>query len=237
MHEKWDGGTPLASGVMFMTMELSFREIEEIREHIDALPGPVNLILVRESATCDDCQELEKFAKELTMLSHNFRFDVLIRSSDPARASRYGIDITPALIVNGLAGGRIRFFGIPTTSELATFLRTVKEAAHGQLNLAPLVRHKFSNLLQPLHIRVLVPYTCIFCPDVVAMAQKLAFAYNQVTVDVVNLKNFPDLAKHYHAQTEPKVLVNDKFVPVTTESESKFAEMILEEVGKSETRL
>ncbi len=210
-----------------MTM-FSLEEVQEIREHIDALPGPVKLILVRPPANCERCAKLESFARELCMLSHNFKFENKTGSAvEVDNMSMYGINLMPALLIHGIAGGRIRFYGVPTVHEISTLLKTIKEAARGQLVLKPAVRHKYANTYTPIHIQILVPATSVFCPDAVAVAQKLAFTYHNVLLDIINTKDFPEWGKRHGANYETKVLVNGKKVVFGLSSESAFASDVL----------
>lgn len=205
-------------------------EIDEIRNHIDALPGPVELIIVRDAALSDAEEALEKRMRELTMFSHHLHLQIWIRASDPHKIAQFGVDRVPALLIHGVAGGRIRFYGTPTNSELIALLKTIKEAARGHIDLTPADRHVFSNLVYPLHLRLLVPPTSLFSPAIVAMAVKLAFTYNQVRADIVNVKDFPDLAARYAAHIEARVLVNGVSIPFVADTETAFVDSILKAV-------
>jgi predicted RNase H-related nuclease YkuK (DUF458 family) len=172
--------------------------------------------------------KLQNFARELSMLSHNFQFETKVGNAvDVDNIADYGILMMPALLITGVAGGRVRFYGVPTVHEIAAMLKAIKEAAQGKLELSTRVRHRYSNTTHPIHIQILVPGTSVFCPDLVSIAQKLAFAYHNVTVDVINTRDFPEWGKRHGAQYETKVFINGRAIVFGLNTESSFADNIL----------
>lgn len=206
----------------------SIEDIMEIREHTNALPGPVKLTLVRPMVPDERCAKLEAFIRELSMLSPNFHSEVKLGSfNELENVTLYGVLLVPALLINGLAGGRIRFYGVPTVHEIAALLKAIKQAADGRLVLTSTVRHRYSNSNALIHVQILVPGTTVFCPDIVPIVEKLSFAYHNVLTDVINTRDFPEWGKKHGALFETKVLVNGRGVVFSEMSESVVADEIM----------
>ena len=209
---------------------LQMSEKQAIRENLDALPGPVRLVLITDADASEACHNLREICRDLEMISSRFILDVHDHKSNDTRVRRYNVPLVPALIVEGVAGARVRFFGTPSGFEFASFLESLRDAAEGKFNLHATTRHKFSNLVQPVRIDVMVPSTCVFCPPAVKEAEKLAFTFPQVVANIIKLADFPALARHYHGDYSTHVVVNGHEIMWEGVSEAAFADRVLEAV-------
>lgn len=209
---------------------LKMSEKEAIRENLDALPGPIHLVLITDGDGSEAGRHLEDVCRDLEMISSRFSLETHDRRSSDDKVRGYDVPLVPALILEGVAGARIRFFGTPSGHEFASFLESLREAAEGHFGLHTATRHEFSNLVQAVRIDVMVPSTCVFCPPAVKEAEKLAFTFPQVIANIIKLADFPALARRYHGDYSTHVVVNGHEIMWEGVSEATFADRVLDAV-------
>ncbi|HRY29859.1 MAG TPA: thioredoxin family protein [Elusimicrobiota bacterium] len=210
---------------------LQERERDIIRKKLEELSGPVKLLLFKENVFCETCGVAEQLLGELAALSDKLQTAVYNRLIDDQKAAEYGVERVPALVLEGPKGGRVRFFGIPGGYEFATLLEGLKDVAGGRADLAPHTRQKLSGLTTPVHIQVFVTSSCPFCPMAVRTAHKLAVEFPNITADMVQAEEFPELSQKYNVSGVPKVVINDKVEFVGAQPETSFADAILRAVA------
>lgn len=208
-------------------MKQLMTEVEEIQNHLVSLPDLVELIWVREADVSEAEAEFEKRLRNLAMHAPQIRLFLWVHPNEPQKIAHHQIDRIPALLLHGVAGGRVRFYGVPSLSQLMALFKTIKEAARGYIDITPAARHALSNLSHPVRLTLLIPPTALFSPAILGMAVKLAFTYNQVYVDIINVKEFPEMAIRYDAHVEPRVLLNNRNIPFASETETSFIESLL----------
>ena len=67
-------------------------------------------------------------------------------------------------------------------------------------------RTNLASLTKPVHVQVFVTPTCPYCPKVASLAHQAAVECDNVTADVIEISEFPDLAAQYHVHGVPKVV-------------------------------
>jgi len=207
---------------------LNLTEAVAIRENLGSLPGSVKLVLLKDAGACDACKSLEEECRDIEMVSSRFRVEILDRLSSDPRVLKYDVQRAPALVVEGVAGGRVRFFGVPSGIEFADFLKSLGEAARGEMDLYPNTRHSFANLDTPIHLEVVIPPTVLFSPKAAGAAQKLAFTFPQVRADIIKMADFPDLMNAYSSDYLTHVRVNGRHLFPKGTTEAEMADHILE---------
>lgn len=207
------------------------RDKQEIQKRLDALDGPVKLVLFTEFLDCPTCETARKLVQELAGLSNRLTVEIHNRLIAEAKAAGYKVDKAPALVLEGPSGARVRFFGVPGGYEFAALLESLRDVASGQAALSPQTRQKLSGLAAPVHIQVFVTPTCPFCPAAVRAAHKLAVAFPQITADAVEADEFPELSRKYNVTGVPKVVINDRIEFSGAVPESLFADAVLRAVA------
>ena len=204
-----------------------------IKKRLDALPAQVKLVFFKTNFDCETCDTAEALADDLASLSEKLVLETHNLRTDEAKAAEYGIDKVPAYVVEGLGGNRVRFYGLPAGYEFASFLESLKDASVGKTELAAATRQKLSGLKKPAHIQVFVTPTCPYCPGVVRTAHKLALESPQVTADMIEVEEFPDVAGKYQVGGVPKVVINDSVELLGARSEAAFMDAVLQAAGSA----
>jgi thiol-disulfide isomerase/thioredoxin len=86
-------------------------------------------------------------------------------------------------------------------------LEDLSAVSRGTTTLKQESRTKLASLTKPVHVQVFVTPTCPYCPKVASLAHQAAVESGNVTADVIEISEFPDLAPQYHVQGVPKVVM------------------------------
>jgi len=183
---------------------------DEVKKRLEALEGEVRLIFFKESLMCQTCGPTEDFYKEVAGLSSKVKLEIYNRVTDTEKAAAYGITLSPAAVIEGPKGGRVRFFGIPAGYEFVSLLEALKNSASASTDLQPETVAALAAVTSPVNIKVFVTPTCPYCPAAVVLAHKFALASPQITAEMVEATEFPELADKYGVEGVPKIVVNEK---------------------------
>jgi glutaredoxin-like protein len=198
---------------------------------LDLFVRPKSILWIPGRQECETCEDTQKLLEELTSLSDKLtlRTHDIDKEAEAARA----MDITrvPALVISGNAKGKLRFFGIPSGYELAALVQTLIDVSRGDARLATQTAEALQNLSKPIHVQVFVTPTCAFCPAMAQLAHRFAVQSEQVTADVIEVTEFPELGQQYHVQGVPKTVVNDRVELIGAQPEPRLLEAIQQAVG------
>src|SRR5581483_1683804 len=176
------------------------------------LTRPVALALVVADHDCELCDLTRELLEEIGALHHHLRVTVYDLTRDAARVAQLGIDKVPAIAVldgESATDYGIRFYGIPSGYEFATLLESIRMVGSGQGELQAVTRDFLRELDQPLHLQVFVTPTCPYCPRAAVLAHRLAYASPQITADVVEVSEFPDLGARYNVMGVPRTMIGE----------------------------
>ncbi|MBI5745331.1 MAG: thioredoxin family protein [Elusimicrobia bacterium] len=183
---------------------------DEVKKRLDALEGEVKLLYFKETVVCQTCLPAEDFYKEVAALSPKVKLEIYNRVLDTEKAAAYGITLSPAAVVEGPKGARVRIYGIPAGYEFVSLLEALKNSVAAATDLQPETLAALAALKAPVNIKVFVTPTCPYCPAAVVLAHKFALASQQVTAEMIEATEFPELSDKYGVEGVPKIVVNDK---------------------------
>ena len=182
----------------------------------------------RECRYCDDTQKL---LEELTALSSKVHLDVKSFYSDAQEARDAGVERIPATVISRNGDSNIKFYGIPMGYEFATIVEDLITVSRGVSPLSLGTRKKLKRIKDPVHIQVFVTPTCGYCPQMARIAHAMAMDNPNVTADVVEVQEFPNIARMYMVSGVPKTVINNKVQFVGAVSEAIFMAKVLEALG------
>jgi glutaredoxin-like protein len=201
---------------------------DEVKKRLDSLEGEVKIIFFKETLLCQTCGPAEDFYRELSSLSPKLKFEVYNRVIDTEKAAAYGVTLTPAAVIEGAKGARVRFYGIPAGYEFVSLLEALKGAVSPSLELQPETLAALAALTKPVNIKVFVTPSCPYCPSAVVLAHKFAYASPQITAEMVEASEFPAEAEKYGVSGVPQIVVNEKVNLVGAQPESAMLKAVLE---------
>lgn len=117
------------------------------------------LILPIPSQECTYCRETRELLEELTALSDKVHLTVEDFVADAREAARLGVERIPAILLEGKARGKVRFFGVPSGYEFATLIEDLFDVATGETDLEPDTRAALGAIDRDLHLQVFVTPT------------------------------------------------------------------------------
>lgn len=204
---------------------------DEVKKRLETLEAEVKIIYFKESLLCQTCGPAEDFYKEVAALSPKVKLEVYNRVTDTEKAAAYGISLTPAAVIEGGKGARVRFYGIPAGYEFVSLLEALKNSAVPAQELQPETLAALSALSVPVNIKVFVTPTCPYCPPAVVLAHKFALASPQVTAEMIEASEFQELAAKYEVSGVPQIVVNEKVTLVGAQPEATLLKAVLDSVA------
>jgi len=191
---------------------LGEKDKRAIRSRLEGnLVNPVTMRVFTQEFECQYCADLRSLAEELVEIGDGkLRLEVYDFERDADKASAWGVDKIPALLLHGAREYKVRYFGLPAGYEFAALLDDIIDVSKGASRLSPSVKAKVREISKPVHIQVFVTPTCPYCPRAVRTAHQMAIENELITSDMVEAIEFPHLANKYDVMAVPKVVINDK---------------------------
>ena len=100
----------------------------------------------------DTGHEAATLLAEVAGLSEKIRLQVHDFLAEAEAATAAGIDRIPAIVLKGLARGRVRYFGVPGGYEFAAFLEQLIDVGNGATNLAERTKRALRGLAREVSI-------------------------------------------------------------------------------------
>ncbi len=186
---------------------------DEIRQEVSKiladLPGPVRLVMFTQEFECEYCTETRQLVEEVAELSDRITAEIYDFQADRAKAEELGIDKIPAIAIIGAQDYGVRFYGIPSGYEFASFLHAIQSVAAGKPELSDATLRVLAGIQKPVHIQVFVTPTCPYCPQAVMLAHQMAIASPMIRADMVEAMEFPHLAVKYQVMGVPRTVINE----------------------------
>lgn len=91
---------------------------------------------------------------ELAALSDRIRVEETEFRPDSPEALAAGIERAPALVLEGHAKGRVRFFGLPSGYEFSTLIEDLLTLSTGDTGLTDETRAALAGIAEPVHVQV-----------------------------------------------------------------------------------
>lgn len=110
---------------------LSAADEQAVRQEFEKMTGPVKLTVFASELGGESNQQTVALVREVAALSDRLSVEVLNPLIEREQAQAYGVDVTPAIAVEGAADYGIRFLGIPAGYEFANLIDSVIVASTG----------------------------------------------------------------------------------------------------------
>jgi len=186
--------------------------VEQVKQELADLAGPVRLVMFTQEFECEYCAETRQLVEEIAALSNQITAEVYNFVADAEKAEELGVDKIPAIAVVGAEDYGVRFYGIPAGYEFVSLLHAIKLAAVavGKPDLSDETLEVLAGVSEPVHVQVFVTPTCPYCQHSVMLAHQLAVASPNVRADMVEAQEFPHLAIKYQVRGVPRTVINEK---------------------------
>jgi glutaredoxin-like protein len=179
----------------------------------------VRLLFFEQSIGCDSCRPTRQLLQQLAELSPHISLESMNVVLEKGRAEEYGIDRVPAIVVSAPRRERIRFYGAPFGYELASLIQAISMTASGDSGLGSNTREWLETLAGPVRLQVFFTPNCVYCPEMVTLANRFAVAHPLISATAVDATEYPDLVRRYNVNGVPKTIINDRVEFVGAASE------------------
>ncbi len=217
---------------------LSNEDKAAVSTRLNEMQKPVRLIFFSQRvAQCQYCAPTEELVTELAELSDKLSLEKYNLVADSAAAKLYNIDKIPATVIAGIGDDGnvvdygIRFFGIPSGYEFASFLEDIIMISTGESGLSERTKKALAKLTTPVNLKVFVTPTCPYCPRAVFLAHQMAFESEHIAGHMIEASEFPQLSQKYSVMAVPKTVINDGESFEGALPEDAFLMPILQAVG------
>src|SRR3990172_11835511 len=108
---------------------LSAQDEQAVRNELAKLTGPVKLTVFASELGPETNGRTVALVKEVAALSDKLSVEILNPFIDKERAAAYGVEVTPAVVVEGAEDYGIRFLGLPGGYEFANLIDSILVAS------------------------------------------------------------------------------------------------------------
>ncbi len=215
---------------------ISEKDVEVIKALFEEeMKGPVKISVFAEPAATlsmpgrpptynKECQQL---MEELSALSDKITLEVIDPGQQADIAEKFGIDKTPAVVIDSPAGNHnLRFYGLPGGREFPNLLQGIVMASQGKSGLAANTKLALTKIDKDIQIQVFTTPTCPYCPPLASMALAMAQENPHIKAEIVEITEFPHVAAKYQIQGVPTVILSDVLMFVGAVPEENFVDAI-----------
>jgi glutaredoxin-like protein len=185
----------------------------QIKEMLAEMKEPVSILFFGSETECAYCEEIKQLLSEVAELSEKIDLKVYDFEKDAELRDQFKVEQAPVFILAGQEEGKvkdfgIRFYGIPSGHEFSTFVNDLLLVSGRDSGLMPETRKFLAELKKPIHLQVFVTPTCPYCPQAVILAHRMALESVNVTADMVEATEFPELAERFGVSGVPQTTIN-----------------------------
>ncbi len=184
---------------------------KQIQERFKELQEPVTLAFFTQfvESTCQYCAETERLLKEVAELSDKIELKIYNFVTDKEQVDAYQIDKIPAVAIHAKEDVGIRYYGIPTGYEFATFMESMLLVSQEKSQLTDISKDQLKEVKDSVKIQIFVTPTCPYCPQAAMTASEFALENENIIAETVEISEFPHLAQKYSVMGVPKVVINE----------------------------
>jgi glutaredoxin-like protein len=166
-------------------------------------------VFFEQSIGCETCAPARRALEQIAREDPRVTLEVFNLVLDKEKAGEYDVDRVPAVIVESAGSARIRYYGAPLGRELPTLMQAIAMAAEGTTPLAENSRAALQALQAPVVVKVFFTPMCVYCPQMIALANQAAIESPLVSAIAIDATEYPDLARRYNVNGVPKTVIND----------------------------
>ncbi len=207
----------------------------DIQKILNQMTNPVELIIFTQQLNCQYCTETKQLLDEISELSNNIVVTEYNLVNDGEIAAQYQVSKAPAIVVKGEEDYGIRYYGIPSGYEFGSLLEDIVDVSKGDPNFSKGQLEQIAKIQTPVHLQVFVTPTCPYCPTAVRNAHRMAMVNPNITADMIEAQEFPELSQRFSVRGVPRTVVNEKFNIDGGLPEDAFISQIIDYVGETMT--
>jgi alkyl hydroperoxide reductase subunit AhpF len=133
---------------------LSAQDEQAVKHEFERLTGPVKLTVFASELGGEHNGQTVALVKEVAALDDRISVSVLNPYIDRDQAQQYGIEVSPAVVVEGAEDYGLRFLGIPAGYEFSNLIDSIIAASRGEAALSEDSKAALAGLAADVTIKV-----------------------------------------------------------------------------------
>ena len=133
---------------------LSAQDEQAVKKEFARLAGPVKLTVFASELGPETNAQTVALVKEVAALDDRLSVLVLNPHIEREQAQAYGVDVSPAVVVEGARDYGVRFLGIPTGYEFSNFIDSIVATSSGEAALSDETKAALAGLTGDVVIKV-----------------------------------------------------------------------------------
>ena len=133
---------------------LSAQDEQAVKSEFERLGGPVKLTVFASELGPDTNRQTIALVKEVAALDERISVAVLNPHIERDQAEAYGVDSTPAVVVEGAVDYGIRFLGVPAGYEFSNLIDSIIAGSRGEAGLSDETKTALDGLTEDVVIKV-----------------------------------------------------------------------------------
>ncbi len=133
---------------------LTAQDEAAVKKEFERLGGPVKLTVFASELGGEHNTQTVSLIREVAALSEKLSVAVLNPHIDTEQAAAYGVDVAPAVVVEGAQDYGIRFLGIPAGYEFSNLIDSIVAASTGEAVLSAETKAALAGLTEDVTIKV-----------------------------------------------------------------------------------
>ncbi|KYC45212.1 MAG: Thioredoxin [Candidatus Methanofastidiosum methylothiophilum] len=190
---------------------LSESDKTEIKKILSNMDGRVDILLFTSQSGCFSCSKTETLMKELDGLSDKVALKTYDTEKNKDMATKYNIELVPAIVVVGKEDYGIKHYGFPGGKEFNPLIEAVIDSSRSRPRAPEEIERKIKSITNPVEVKIFVTPTCPYCPDMVRVANAYAIVSDKVSTVTIMSNEFEDYSKKYKISAVPTTIINDTF--------------------------
>jgi alkyl hydroperoxide reductase subunit AhpF len=133
---------------------LTAQDETAVKKEFERIGGPVKLTVFASELGGEHNTQTVALIREVAALSDQLSVVVLNPHIETEQAKAYGIDVAPAVIVEGARDYGIRFLGLPAGYEFSNLIDSIVAASTGEAALSAETKTALAGLTEDVTIKV-----------------------------------------------------------------------------------
>lgn len=188
-------------------------------------------IVVPGRQPCAYCKPTREMLQEIAALSDLISLRLHNIEDEREEAANLGIERIPGIAIRGRDGASLKFYGMPSGTEFPSFLETIVDVSRGEVLLSEGSVKALRKLKEDVRVKVFVTPTCPYCPGMARAAYQMALASPHIKAEVIEVNEFPDLARRYDVKGVPLTVIEDRMAIPGAVPEQALVEQVVKAAG------
>jgi len=174
----------------------------------------------------------DQAGEEYRTFMNHFNMDIEERAFMDPTASRLKIIEAPSIALPVNNDYKIRYYGKPEGREEGAFMDILTLLRAGNVTLSNSTLRCINQVQIELSIKLYVTPICPYCPHMVKWLTQMAYINGQITLDIINLFDFPGMAEKEDIMAVPYLIINNKYRLLGFHQEDLLCMHILAALGQ-----